>query len=290
MLYWIRTLYPGYHAPGLKLSLADCLRVTHNVLLSHGKAVQVLRARNKGDACLVGAAPVGGVMIPASDTAEDIEAARCDMFSVKSDSLWNISWYMDPLVLGDYPEQGRRGYGKDAPAVNPGDMDTICQPLDFYGVNVYKGDCVAHNPSGTSGRLNPREGVSLTHMDWEVTPEALYWGPRFLYERYSLPVVVTENGMANCDWVHLDGKVHDPQRIDYLHRYIAQLGKAVHDGVPVIGYFVWSIMDNFEWACGYSRRFGLIYVDYQSKERILKDSAHWYKEVIDTDGGIIQDV
>ena len=121
-------------------------------------------------------------------------------------------------------------------------------------------------------------------MDWPITPEVLYWMPKFHYERYGLPILVTENGMANNDFVMLDGKVHDPQRIDYIHRYLKNLKRAVDEGIPVLGYQYWSIMDNFEWAKGYDKRFGFIYVDYCTQERILKDSAYDYKQIIQTNG------
>ena len=121
-------------------------------------------------------------------------------------------------------------------------------------------------------------------MGWQITPECLYWGARFLHERYKLPVVVTENGMGNCDWVHTDGKVHDPQRIDYLRRHLRGLGRAISEGVPVQGYMQWSIMDNFEWSHGYTQRFGLVHVDYATGKRIPKDSAHWYSKVIAANG------
>jgi beta-glucosidase len=112
----------------------------------------------------------------------------------------------------------------------------------------------------------------------------MYWGPRFMYDRYKLPLVITENGLATRDQVFLDGKVHDPQRIDYMHRYLAELGRAIKDGVPVTGYYAWSLLDNFEWADGYKQRFGLVYVDYQNQKRVPKDSFDWYKKVIATNG------
>ena len=121
-------------------------------------------------------------------------------------------------------------------------------------------------------------------MDWKVTPEALYWGPKFLHERYGLPIVVTENGLSMPDWVSLDGAVHDPGRIDFLHRYLLALRRAAAEGVDVRGYFQWSILDNFEWAEGYKHRFGLVHVDYATQKRTPKDSAHWYREVIRTNG------
>ena len=112
----------------------------------------------------------------------------------------------------------------------------------------------------------------------------MYWAIRFLNERYNLPVLITENGMCNNDFVMLDGKVHDPQRIDYIHRHLLAAKKAVDEGYKLIGYIYWSIMDNYEWAEGYDPRFGLIYVDYRTQKRTLKDSAYWYKEVIASNG------
>ena len=117
-----------------------------------------------------------------------------------------------------------------------------------------------------------------------MTPEALYWGPRFFHERYKLPILITENGMSSADWVSLDGRVHDPQRIDFTQRYLRSLHQAIADGVPVIGYMHWSLLDNFEWGQGYKERFGLIHVDYTTQRRTLKDSARWYAEVIRTNG------
>ena len=122
-------------------------------------------------------------------------------------------------------------------------------------------------------------------MDWNVTPEVLYWSCRFLYERYGKPIMITENGMACFDWVSLDGKVHDPNRIDFLHRYLRSIKDAVSEGIPVLGYQYWSIMDNFEWINGYDKRFGLVYVDYRTQKRTIKDSAYWYRDVIASNGG-----
>ena len=118
-------------------------------------------------------------------------------------------------------------------------------------------------------------GSPKTVCDWPVTPEVLYWAPKFLYDRYKLPVIVSENGMAGYDWVHLDGKVHDGSRVDYIHRYLNELEKA-SDEVPVLGYFYWSLLDNLEWALGYDQRFGLVYVDFRTMKRTIKDSGYWY--------------
>jgi beta-glucosidase len=211
------------------------------------------------------------------------------MFSVLEKDCWNNTWFADPMVLGRYPEDGLRLLEGELPDIRNGDMETISQPLDFYGANIYHGQAGRAASGGGFDPVQGPDGPALTTMDWRVTPAALYWGPRFLYERYGLPVVITENGMANCDWVHRDAKVHDPQRIDFLTRYLLELKRAIDDGVPVKGYFLWSVMDNFEWAQGYKQRFGLIHVDYPSGKRTLKDSAYWYNDVIASNGDILSD-
>ena len=273
----------GRHAPGLKLGFREVLTATHNSLLAHGKSAQVIRARAKSSP-LIGAAPVGVTKIPASSSRADIDAARARMFSITAKDCNSNTWFADPMVLGRYPEDGLALFENEMPDIGKDDMKTICQPLDFYGVNIYRGDVIS---ASSSEPVLGADGPALTTMNWRITPEALYWGPKFLYERYQLPLVITENGMANMDWVHRDGKVHDPQRIDYLSRYLAELGRVSDDGVPVNGYMYWSIMDNFEWAEGYKQRFGLIYVDYGTGERTLKDSAYWYRDVIASNGASI---
>jgi beta-glucosidase len=188
--------------------------------------------------------------------------------------------------LGGYPEDGLRLFQHDMRPYPLKDFDTIRQPLDFYGANIYHGQAVYTNINSEAQNFKDKLGPPLTTMGWRVIPETLYWGPRFLYERYKLPIVITENGMANCDWVHQNGKVHDPQRIDFLNRYLENLGRAIDNGIPVKGYFQWSLTDNFEWGHGYSQRFGLVYIDYTTQERILKDSAYWYKKLIALNGKI----
>ena len=128
----------------------------------------------------------------------------------------------------------------------------------------------------------------MTHYGWPVAPASLYWGARFAYERYGLPLVITENGMANLDWLTLDGRVQDAQRIDYMARYLVELRRAIDSGVPVLGYFAWSLMDNFEWSEGYNYRFGLVHVDYATQRRTLKDSALWYRSIIRSKGGALK--
>jgi len=277
-------LYEGRHAPGDRLRRAEMLRAGHNMLLGHGKGVQAIRANSKQDA-QVGFVIAGNVKMPATDSAEDREAARTAMFSINDqDTFWNNSWWLDPIYFGRYPEEGLDYYGTDVPTVAAGDMDIICQPLDFFAFNIYQGKRVRAGADGRYEQLPHHFGHPLTAFHWAVVPEVLYWGPKFYSERYKLPVFITENGLSNEDWIFIDGKVHDPQRIDFLTRYLKQLEKAIADGVDVRGYFQWSIMDNFEWACGFRERFGLIYIDYETQQRVLKDSAYWYKEVIASNG------
>jgi len=273
----------GIHAPGLKLNLAEVLRAGHNALLAHGKAVQVIRSRAQKK-CTIGFAPVGILKIPAKLKRADSKGARIGTFSVEPKNCWNSVWWMDPVYLGRYPEEGLKAYGAAVPHPNDGDMETISQPLDYFGVNIYFALPVRMGKNGEPEDPPPPPGYNITTMEWPVTPTALYWGPKFFYERYKKPIIITENGMSNIDWLCRDGRVHDPQRIDFLHNHLLALRKACDDGIQVKGYFVWSLMDNFEWALGYSKRFGIVYVDYKTQKRIMKDSAYWYKEVIASNG------
>ncbi len=273
----------GEHAPGLKLGMKEVLLAGHHALLAHGLSVQTIRARAK-QTPVIGWAPVGSVHYPISDSPEDHAAAWRGMNAVYGDNVWNNRWWGDPPVLGSYPEEGLRVYGSNAPKVRPGDMETICQPLDFYGCNIYSATPTRGGPDGKHHVAPLTPGHPHTHFLWKHTPESLYWGPKFLNEHYKLPVVITENGLSCHDWVSLDGQVHDGQRIDFLQRYLLALHRAIREGVDVRGYFHWSIMDNFEWAEGYKHRFGLIHVDYATQKRTLKDSARWFAEVIRTNG------
>ncbi len=271
------------HAPGLKYGLQEVLLAGHHCLLAHGMAVQTIRSRARRSA-QIGWAPAGFVCYPVSDSPEDIEAARKATFGVFADSVWNNSWWADPPIHGHYPEEGLKVYGRAVPHFKSSDFDIIRQPLDFYGCNIYSGIPTAAGPDGKPMHPPMAPGHPHTHLLWKRTPESLYWGPRFFAEQYNLPVVITENGLSNCDWVSLDGRVRDPARIDFMNRYLLELGQAVEDGVDVRGYFAWSIMDNFEWAEGYKHRFGLVHVDYTTQKRTLKDSAYWYRDVIRTNG------
>ncbi|OIR15083.1 beta-glucosidase A [mine drainage metagenome] len=281
----------GVHAPGDKTSNANVLAAWHNALLAHGRGVQVLRSR-----CTkpprIGFAPTASQRIPASHAPEDVEAARRAHFEgVAQHGLWTPSMSMDPVYLGRYPEQGYQVYGADMPRVRDGDMELISQPLDFVGLNCYTGSVVRALPGGGSETLKHPAGQPVSMLPWlNLMEDALYWAARFFHDRYpGRPVVITENGFASTDWVALDGGVHDPARIDYTARYLRGLRRASAEGVPVAGYFHWSLLDNFEWAEGYRARFGLVHVDYATQRRTPKDSARWYAEVIRTNGGCLPD-
>jgi beta-glucosidase len=266
------------HAPGDRLNFKEVLLAGHHALLAHGRGVQVIRARAKKTP-MIGYAPVGVVKMPATTSAEDVEAARTATFRNLDKSVWSNAWWNDPVFFGRYPEHELSVYGKDAPEPRAGDLELISQPLDFFGANIYNGQTVRAGDEGPVEVPHPL-GIGRTIYHWPLTPESLYWGPKFFYERYGKPIVITENGLGLSDWLHVDGKVHDPQRIDFLHRYIAQFKRAAAEGVDAMGYFQWSFMDNFEWYEGYKLRFGLVHVDYQTQVRTPKDSAYWYGSVI----------
>lgn len=275
----------GRQAPGDRLAFREVLRAGHHALLAHGRSVQAIRA-NARLAPEVGFAPVGLTRCPASERPEDIEAARSATFSVARNTVWNNAWWMDPVYLGSYPEEALRDFGADAPELRAGDQELICQPLDFFGVNIYESHPVRASIQGPEFTQRP-VGFPITAFDWGVTPEAAYYGPKFFWERYRKPIVITENGISCRDWVSTDGKVHDPNRIDFIRRYLREFQRAIGEGVGARGYFHWSLIDNFEWAYGYKHRFGLIYCDYSTQRRILKDSAEWYARLIRSNGSLL---
>lgn len=272
----------GEHAPGLKCANKDVFLMCHNVLKAHGAAVKAMREAAKRP-IKIGYAPTGTMPIPSSESEADIKAAERLLFNCPDlgSWVWGVSWWSDPVVLGKYPEQGLKKYAEYLPEITDEDMKLISQPIDFYCQNIYQGVFVSADENGDFQTLPYKTGITKTAIQWNVTPECLRWGPRLLYERYGLPIYITENGMSAHDTISLDGRVHDPNRIDYTARHLAELEKAAADGADIAGYFHWSLMDNFEWACGYSERFGLVYVDFETQERIIKDSGYWYKNVIE---------
>ncbi len=274
----------GYHAPGDQHGMRQVLIAAHNSMLGHGKAYRAMKAVRPDIS--VGYAPVGITGIPV-DPIADRDAAYRFMFGHRGDSLFTNTWFMDPVFLGHYPEDGIKHYGKQMPEFPASDMEIINVGADFFGTNIYHGDLVKENGEPYGEQVPFAPGQELTAMGWQITPEALYWGPKFLHERYGKPIIITENGMAGTDLVGLDGTVNDTYRIEYLRRYLTQLKRGIEEGIPIEGYFAWSALDNFEWAEGYAKRFGIIHVDYATQKRTLKASAKWYFEVIKSNGMVL---
>jgi beta-glucosidase len=259
----------GRHAPG-RTSEADAVATAHHLLLSHGWAVEAIR-RAAPDA-RVGITLNLAHSYAASDTPEDEAAA------------WQVDgegnrWFLDPLYRGSYPADLLQRNELVAPHVRDGDFDIISAPTDFLGINNYFRYLVEAGSDGP--RMMRNDEAQHTDMGWEVYPEGL----RRLLVRvaadYEPPAIyVTENGAAFPDVRGHDGHVRDLERTAYLESYIGAVAQAIADGAPVKGYFVWSLLDNFEWAEGYSKRFGIVYIDYPTLERVPKDSFHWYRERI----------
>jgi beta-glucosidase len=256
----------GTFAPGEK-SRRVAMQVAHHLLLSHGLAVQALRSAG----CK---APLGIVLnqapiYPATESESDRFKARLE------DGLL-VRWYMDPLLFGRYPEDVLAHLGDDAPAVADGDLDIISQPLDFLGINYYTRNVAVTGQE----KVESRPSRPVTDMGWEVFPGGLSELLSRLHRDYPLPpVYIMENGAAYKDHP-VGGRVVDSERISYLESHIGALADAVDYGVEVHGYFVWSLLDNFEWADGYSKRFGIIYVDYETEGRTVKDSGFWYRDFL----------
>ncbi|EDM24761.1 beta-glucosidase [Lentisphaera araneosa HTCC2155] len=276
----------GVHAPGLELPLKECLQAGHHALLAHGKAA--IAMREVSHKIKIACAPMGLFKLPASENSEDIEAARKASFHVDGDHGFWTSWWYDPIYLGHYPQQGWKEFGDNVPQVEEGDMEIISSEMDFLATNFYMGDEV--KAEGDSWVLSPEDpSIAKTAFDWKVTPSLLYWGPRFLYERYGKEIMITENGFSQHDVIAEDGAVHDQNRILYTKQYLSHLQRAVEENVPVTGYMHWSLMDNFEWGEGYTQRFGLTYINYETGERTIKDSGYWYRDLIDSNGALLKE-
>jgi len=255
----------GLHAPGLTLPDDTVLEILHSIAKAHAAAVRAMRKCAKRK-IKIGFSSTGNLCYPSTGSKEDIEMAKKLTFSTnKEDFLFCHQIFCDAVILGKTCEYNRSW--DDVEALNP--------LLDFLGLNIYNGHEV-----NSDGIVKHGIGFARTALKWPVTPEVLCWGPVFMYERYKLPIIITENGFSCNDHIFLDGKVHDADRIDYLTRYINELSKAIDAGTDVIGYFHWSFTDNFEWHSGYNERFGLVYIDYATGRRIPKDSFRWYSQLI----------
>lgn len=279
----------GTHAPGTKLSSRDFFSVLKHTMLAHGTACQAIR-NGSPSSCRVGYAPHCIVGVPHSESQQDIQAARDYTFGSENNGrrFWQQRLFLDPAILGQWPHDIEEALSERSVEITDDDLSCMAQPLDFLGLNFYTGELVKMGDDGNPQVVPDPPGMPRTLFDWPVRPEGIYWTLKFHAERYGVPMVISENGLSNMDWVALDGKVHDPQRIDFLTRYLLQIERAIEDGCDVRGYLHWSLLDNFEWAEGYKHRFGLVHVDYETLKRTVKDSGHWYEEVCRSNGRSIR--
>ncbi|MET9927473.1 MULTISPECIES: GH1 family beta-glucosidase [unclassified Streptomyces] len=268
---WIGHL-EGRMAPGLT-DLTAAVRASYHLHLGHGLAVQAIRAASSD--ARVGIVNNLSPIEPASASEADLAAAR------RADGHIN-RWWLDPVLGRGYPQDMVELYGVELP-VRPGDLETIAAPLDWLGLNYYFRQIVTADPSGPAPGFTqvPVAGARHTYMDWEVYADGLEQLLLRLTEEYGVErVYVTENGSAYQDTVAADGSVHDPERVRYLEEHLAACASAVAKGAPLAGYFAWSLLDNFEWAYGYDKRFGLVHVDYATQRRTVKSSGRRYAELI----------
>ncbi|MBT2900685.1 GH1 family beta-glucosidase [Streptomyces sp. McG3] len=268
---WIGHL-EGRMAPGLT-DLTAAVRASYHLHLGHGLAVRAIRAASSD--ARVGIVNNLSPIEPASASEADVAAAR------RADGHIN-RWWLDPILGRGYPQDMVEEYGVELP-VRPGDLETIAAPLDWMGLNYYFRQIVTADPDGIAPRAKQVSvpGARLTHMDWEVHAEGLEQLLLRLTEEYGVQrIYVTENGSAYEDVVAADGSVHDPERVRYLEEHLAACARAVDKGAPLAGYFAWSLMDNFEWAYGYDKRFGLVHVDYATQRRTVKSSGRRYAELV----------
>ena len=260
----------GIFAPGIK-SRAVAIQVAHHLFLSHGLALTAMRAQScKAEMGIVlNLSPVE----PATDSDADREAAR------QADGN-GLRWYLEALLSGQYPAEFWSAMGADVPTVLPGDMQAMRVPMDFLGINYYTR---VKASAGTPYDVKSG-GLEVTDMGWEVYPQGITNLLLRLHRDYAAkglpPLIITENGAAFADTMSADGQVHDEPRVRYLQDHFAAVHEAMRQGVHVDGYFVWSLLDNFEWASGYEKRFGIVHVDYTTQQRTLKQSALWYRDFL----------
>ena len=265
----------GTHAPGLKLDAAKLAQLNHYVVLAHGLAVQAIRAAGRADT-RVGIADNPEATTPVIETPENIKAAETALREENA-------MFLTVLLDGKYTDAYLARLGPSAPKFTPEEMKTIASPMDFVGLNIYQPSYVraAENPLGYVKVPNP---TSYPHMasPWlTIGPESLYWIPKMVAKLWQVrELYITENGCSSDDVVAADGHVYDSDRVMYLRNYLTQLQRAVAEGVPVKGYFLWSLLDNFEWADGYEKRFGITYVDFTTQKRTPKLSSEFYRTVI----------
>jgi beta-glucosidase len=271
----------GRHAPG-EQNMRAGIRAAHHLLLGHGLALPVLRANSRRADAEFGITLSTTYAEPGNDTQEAYEA------SVITDGFQN-RLFMDPLFKGRYPDSLSKIIDQYLP-IESGDMEKIAAPLDFLGINYYFRTLALAVEDISKAKIKTRrvEGAQYTEMDWEVNPEGFYNLLKMVHQDYKpAKILITENGAAFPDVLEEgQGKpvVHDPDRLNYIQEHFGAALKASREGVPIKGYFVWSFLDNFEWAYGFSKRFGIVYVDYPTQRRVVKDSGQWYQRFLRGEG------
>ena len=270
--------FSGTHAPFLQLSRKETFTVAHNLLLCMGKAEKAMRkaAKHKLN---IGIAPCFTPIMPTKE--EDKELALKYNF-LPSGDFWDGCYFTDALIKGEFTDDYKEWFKEYDYNPSVEDMKIIKSDLDFFCANFYRGFYIEKTTNGIERRpALPTDDFTATN--WAVTPEAVDYLIEYYYNRYKMPIILSENGVALSEWKTLEGDIPDDMRIDYMKRHIERV-KKMAEKYPVKGYFYWSFTDNFEWAYGYSKRFGLVYVDYKTLERIPKKSAYWYKKVTETNG------
>jgi beta-glucosidase len=264
-----------HHAPAVKTSRAEQMQARHYAVLAHGMAVQAIRASAKHPARVGMAENIDGVM-PAIETPEHIQAAAVAIRELNAQ-------YATVILEGKYTDNYLRKLGADAPKFTAEELKIISTPLDFLGINAYTTSEVMA-ADNADGYVRVPRPASYPHLmtNWLFyNPQALYWTPKLVSEVWGVrEMYITENGCSAADHVNEDGKVLDTDRVNYLRNYLTQLQRGISEGVPVKGYFVWSMLDNFEWTKGYTERFGITYIDFKTQKRIPKLSYEFYKTVI----------
>ncbi len=272
--------FTGEHAPGER-DLGAAVRVAHHLLLAHGWAIPRIRqhATRSGTEC--GITLSLQYVEPAQETEEAHEAAQ-------SYEMFVNRWFLDPLFKGKYPEPLMPSFAPHL-TIEAHDWNIIAAPIDFLGINYYhrslvQGMIVNNEIGSPAFTFSRAPDAQYTEMGWEVYPQGLYRLLTSVQQEYQLPkIYITENGAAFVDHVEEangEAVIHDPDRLHYVQAHIVAVQQAINAGVPVAGYFVWSLIDNFEWAFGYTKRFGLVYVDYPTQRRLLKDSGRWYQQFL----------
>ena len=266
----------GEFAPGLRLSRRDVAQTRHNAVLAHGLAVQSIRAAATRPVQVGLAEDVSGAM-PAIEDEAHIRAAELALREINAQ-------YITVVLEGRYTDRYLRNLGADAPRFTPEELKIISTPLDFLGINIYTTQEAV--PSDTDGFMMVPRPSTYPHMasDWLfMNPQALYWTPKLVSQVWGVKTIyITENGCSSDDILRPDGRVLDSDRVMYLRNYLSQMQRGVSEGVPIRGYFLWSLLDNYEWASGFSKRFGITYVDFKTQKRTPKLSYDFYKEVIRT--------